>query len=256
MNEQQLKNIIESVIYASDQPMDLNQLMSLFPEDQQPGSDAIKAAIASLQEECESRSIELKEVKSGFRFQVKQDYAEWVSKLWEEKPARYSRASLETLALIAYRQPVTRAEIEEVRGVSVSSQIIKAFVERDWVKVVGHRDVPGKPSLYATTKGFLDYFNLKNLEDLPSLAEIRDIDSINEKLDLSMPGEGPQSDGFEEDITVNDSEITETEDDADVIDINSSSEEVIADEGGAFDEVSDMADSEEDPVVPALTAEN
>lgn len=189
MNEDQLKNILEAVIYASDEPMSLNRLMSLFPEEGHPGRDAIKAAISQLQEEAADRSIELKEVGSGYRYQVRQNYAEWVSKLWEERPARYSRASLETLALIAYRQPVTRAEIEEVRGVSVSSNIIKAFIERDWVKIVGHRDVPGKPALYATTKGFLDYFNLASLENLPSLAEIRDIDSINEKLELSLPGE-------------------------------------------------------------------
>ncbi len=189
MNEDELKNILEAVIYASDEPMSMNRLMSLFPEEGHPGRDAIKTAVSQLQEETADRSIELKEVGSGYRYQVRQNYAEWVSKLWEERPARYSRASLETLALIAYRQPVTRAEIEEVRGVSVSSNIIKAFIERDWVKVVGHRDVPGKPALYATTKGFLDYFNLGSLQDLPSLAEIRDIDSINEKLELSLPGE-------------------------------------------------------------------
>ncbi len=192
MNEDELKKIIEAVLYASDEPMSLNRLISLFPEEGHPGRDAIRSAISQLQEEAADRSVELKEVGSGYRYQVRQDYAEWVSKLWEERPARYSRASLEILALIAYRQPVTRAEIEEVRGVSVSSQIIKAFIERDWVKVVGHRDVPGKPALYATTKGFLDYFNLKSLEDLPSLAEIRDIDSINEKLELSLPGENTE----------------------------------------------------------------
>ncbi len=189
MNEDELKKILEAVIYASDEPMSLNRLIGLFPEETHPGREAIRVAISQLQEETADRSIELKEVGSGYRYQVRQNYAEWISKLWEERPARYSRASLETLALIAYRQPVTRAEIEEVRGVSVSSNIIKAFIERDWVKIVGHRDVPGKPALYATTKGFLDYFNLSNLEDLPSLAEIRDIDSINEKLELNLPGE-------------------------------------------------------------------
>ena len=165
----------------------MKRLMGLFPEDGHPGRDAIKAALDLIQKDCEDRSIELKEVKSGFRFQVRQTYADWVAKLWEEKPARYSRAAMETIALIAYRQPITRAEIEEVRGVSVSTQIIKTLLERDWVKVVGHRDVPGKPALYATTKNFLDYFNLKSLEDLPTLAEIRDIDSINAELDLTMP---------------------------------------------------------------------
>lgn len=204
MNEEQLKNIVEAIIYASDEPVSINKLMSLFPEEGHPGRDAIKTSVEALQQDCENRSVELKEIGSGFRYQVKQDYAEWVSKLWEERPARYSRASLETLALIAYRQPITRAEIEEVRGVSVSSQIIKAFIERDWVKIVGHRDVPGKPALYATTKGFLDYFNLKSLEDLPSLAEIRDIDSINEKLELDLPGETVKSDGLDEDNVVSD----------------------------------------------------
>jgi len=207
MNEEELKKIIEAVLYASDEPMSLNRLMSLFPEEGHPGRDAIRAAISQLQEEAADRSIELKEVGSGYRYQVRQDYAEWVSKLWEERPARYSRASLETLALIAYRQPVTRAEIEEVRGVSVSSQIIKAFIERDWVKVVGHRDVPGKPALYATTKGFLDYFNLTNLEDLPSLAEIRDIDSINEKLELSLPGENTEMEVDEESAESTDTDV-------------------------------------------------
>jgi len=209
MNEDELKKIIEAVLYASDEPMSLNRLMSLFPEEGHPGRDAIRAAISRLQEEAADRSVELKQVGSGYRYQVRQDYAEWVSKLWEERPARYSRASLETLALIAYRQPVTRAEIEEVRGVSVSSQIIKAFIERDWVKIVGHRDVPGKPALYATTKGFLDYFNLTSLEDLPSLAEIRDIDSINEKLELSLPGESTEMDIDEEISESTDADVSD-----------------------------------------------
>ena len=128
------------------------------------------------------------EVGSGFRYQAKQENAEWISRLWEEKPPRYSRALLETLSLIAYRQPITRGEIEDIRGVSVSSNIMKTLMERDWVKVVGHRDVPGKPAMYASTKQFLDYFGLKSLSDLPTLAEIRDIDSINAELDLAEPG--------------------------------------------------------------------
>ncbi len=209
MNKDELKKILEAVIYASDEPMSLNRLMSLFSEESHPGREAIRVAISQLQEETADRSIELKEVGSGYRYQIRQNYAEWVSKLWEERPARYSRASLETLALIAYRQPVTRAEIEEVRGVSVSSNIIKAFIERDWVKIVGHRDVPGKPALYATTKGFLDYFNLSNLEDLPSLAEIRDIDSINEKLELSLPGENIERVVDEEILKETDADISD-----------------------------------------------
>lgn len=186
MNEQELKRIIESILFAADQPVNMNQLLGLFPEGDAPEQDIIEQAIASLQEDYADHSLELREVGSGYRFQVRQDYAAWVSRLWEEKPARYSRAILETLALIAYRQPITRAEIEEIRGVSVSTQIIKTLMEREWVKVVGHRDVPGKPALYATTREFLDYFNLKSLEELPPLAELRDIDSINAELDLEL----------------------------------------------------------------------
>ncbi len=189
MNEDQLKQIIEAVLFAADEPLNLNRMMSLFPEESAPERDMMNQAIARIQEECADRSIELKEVGSGYRFQVKQDYAQWASRLWEERPARYSRATLETLALIAYRQPITRGEIEEVRGVSVSSQIIKSLMEREWIKVVGHRDVPGKPALYATTREFLDYFNLKSLDELPSLAELRDIDAINAELELTMPTE-------------------------------------------------------------------
>ncbi len=186
MNEQELKRIIESILFAADQPVNMNQLLGLFPEGDAPEQDIIEQAIASLQEDYADHSLELREIGSGYRFQVRQDYAAWVSRLWEEKPARYSRAILETLALIAYRQPITRAEIEEIRGVSVSTQIIKTLMEREWVKVVGHRDVPGKPALYATTREFLDYFNLKSLEELPPLAELRDIDSINAELDLEL----------------------------------------------------------------------
>jgi len=176
-------------LFAADEPLNMDRLMGLFPEDSQPGRDEIKQAIATIQDDYQNRSLELKQVGSGYRFQVKQDYAQWSAKLWEERPARYSRATMETLALIAYRQPITRGEIEEVRGVSVSSQIIKSLMERDWIKIVGHRDVPGKPALYATTREFLDYFNLKSLEELPSLAELRDIDAINAELDLTMPTE-------------------------------------------------------------------
>jgi segregation and condensation protein B len=183
MTEQELKRIIESVLFAADEPVSLKQLQGVFGDDNPPETSAIKSAIASLQEDYADHSLELREVGSGYRFQVKQDYAGWISKLWEEKPARYSRATLETLALIAYRQPITRGEIEEIRGVSVSTQIIKTLQDREWIKIVGHRDVPGKPALFATTTEFLDYFNLKSLQDLPPLAELRDIDSINAELD-------------------------------------------------------------------------
>jgi len=193
MNQQELKQIIEAVLFAASEPLNMTQLLSLFGEDDGPEQDTVLEAIRLIQQECDERSVELKQTGSGYRFQVKQRYAQWVTRLLEEKPARYSRATLETLALIAYRQPITRAEIEEVRGVSVSSSIIKSMAERDWVKVVGHRDVPGKPALYATTRGFLDYFNLSSLEDLPSLAELRDIDAINAELDLELPLEQQQT---------------------------------------------------------------
>ena len=137
MNNEELKQILEAVLFAADEPLNINRLMSLFPEDSHPGRDAIKQAIAAIQDDYANRSLELKQVGSGYRFQVKQEYAQWSAKLWEERPARYSRATMETLALVAYRQPITRGEIEEVRGVSVSSQIIKSLMEREWIKIVG-----------------------------------------------------------------------------------------------------------------------
>lgn len=186
---EQLKNIIEAALLASAVPLKVDKLLELFTEDEDVQNEDVSKALTILSEDCVNRGIELKEVRSGFRLQVKQEYTEWVSKLWQERPSRYSRALLETLALVAYRQPITRGEVEQVRGVSVSSHIMKTLLERNWVKVVGHRDVPGKPGLYATTKEFLDYFNLKNLSELPPLSEIRDIDSINAELELEIPTE-------------------------------------------------------------------
>jgi len=173
---------------ASSEPLSIEKMLDLFVEEKEPPArDAIKDALGLIETECEARGVELKKVSSGYRFQARKDFAPWVSRLWEEKPARYSRALLETLVLIAYKQPITRGEIEHVRGVAVSTNIIKTLLEREWVRVVGHRDVPGKPALYATTKSFLDYFNLTSLEELPTLAEIRDLDKINPELDLQQP---------------------------------------------------------------------
>ena len=208
MNEQELKNILQAVIMAASTPMTIDKLLAVFPENAQPERDEIRNALTALEEDCKDTSFELKQVSSGYRFQVKKDYSDYVSRLWEERPARYSRALLETLALVAYRQPITRAEIEGVRGVSVSSTIMKTLLERDWVKVVGHRDVPGKPAIYATTKTFLDYFNLKSLETLPPLAELRDLDKINEELELRYPdmpkaeSDGDAESGDEEGLAV------------------------------------------------------
>jgi len=188
LDSAKIKNIVEAALLAAGQPLSVDRLLNLFMDENQPSREELNDALVALVDECASRGVELVEVGSGFRYQAKQENAQWIARLWEEKPVRYSRALLETLALIAYRQPITRGEIEDIRGVSVSTSIIKTLMERDWVKVVGHRDVPGKPAMYASTKQFLDYFSLKGLSDLPTLAEIRDIDSINAELDLTEPG--------------------------------------------------------------------
>ena len=188
-----LRQIIEAAIMAAGKPLTIANIQALFVSQEElelvdssnkPTKSEIEAALEDIETDMADRGFELKEVSSGWRFQVKQDLAPWVGRLWEEKPQKYSRAMLETLALIAYRQPITRGEIEEIRGVAVSSHIIKTLSERNWVKVIGHKDVPGRPSMYATTKEFLDYFNLKSLEELPTLAELRDLDSLNNELDL------------------------------------------------------------------------
>jgi len=189
MNPEIVKKVVEAALLASGKPLNIDRLMHLFAEgDFQPEKNDIRKALTEISEDCENRGVELKEIASGFRMQVREDMAPWVSRLWEEKPQRYTRALLETLALIAYRQPATRGEIENVRGVAVSSNIIKTLTEREWIKVVGHRDVPGKPAMYGTTKQFLDYFNLKSLDELPSLAELRDFETVNAELDLQLPG--------------------------------------------------------------------
>lgn len=170
-----LKHIVEALLFASDKPMSLKELQEVFPELEQPQSADLEAALLELTEDYQSHSIELKKVASGYRFQVREQMSPWVSRLFEEKPARYSRALLETLAIIAYRQPVTRAEIEDIRGVVVSSNIIRTLMEREWIKIVAHKEVPGRPGLYATTKQFLDHFNLSSLAQLPTLQEIQDL---------------------------------------------------------------------------------
>ncbi len=182
MNQEKIVRIIEASLLAAGSSLSKDKIMELFAEDEKIKPEQIKNALEQLQQEAEGRGIELVEVASGYRYQARQEYAEWIARLWEERPARYSRALLETLSLIAYRQPTTRSDIEQVRGVSVSSSIIKTLLEREWIRVVGHRDVPGKPALYATTKAFLDYFNLKSLDELPSLSELKDLDNLNPEL--------------------------------------------------------------------------
>jgi segregation and condensation protein B len=179
-----LKNVLEALLLASGEPLSLATISSVFSDEEQPGNTEIRKALLELAADYEERGLELKEVASGFRLQVRQEVHPWVSRLREERPQRYSRALLETLALIAYRQPITRGDIEEVRGVSVRTNIIRTLQEREWIRVIGHRDVPGKPALFGTTRVFLDYFNLMSLDDLPSLAEIMDMGSIEPELDL------------------------------------------------------------------------
>jgi len=184
-----VKRIVEGVIMAADKPLSKRAIKEVFDELEVPDDELIQQAIEQLQVDCESRGYELAQVASGYRFQVKQDLARWVSRLWKDRAPRYSRALLETMSLVAYRQPITRGEIEDIRGVAVSTQIIRTLLEREWVKIVGHRDVPGRPAVYATTKQFLDYFNLKSLDQLPPLAEIRELGTISRELNIELPPE-------------------------------------------------------------------
>ncbi|KLD72314.1 SMC-Scp complex subunit ScpB [Xanthomonas pisi] len=189
MDQALITRIIEAALLASSQPLTLAQLQGLFPEEEPAPPGSVERALELLREGCAERGVELVEVASGFRFQVKADVHGWVARLWTERRTKYTRATLETLALIAYRQPITRGEIEQVRGVAVSSNIIQALEEREWIRVVGHRDVPGKPALFGTTKGFLDYFGLKRLDELPPLSELKDIAELEPQLPLDRDGQ-------------------------------------------------------------------
>jgi segregation and condensation protein B len=184
-----LKAIVEGALLAAGGPLTRDSLLDLFDEGDRPGRDELQDALRSLQDDYRGRGVELVEVAGGYRVQVRRECAPWVARLWDERPARYSRALLETLSLIAYRQPITRGEIEDIRGVAVSTNIVKTLTEREWVRVVGHRDVPGRPALYATTRKFLDYFGLRSLNDLPTLAEIRDPQLLGDDLPLDEPGQ-------------------------------------------------------------------
>jgi segregation and condensation protein B len=178
-----IRRIVEAAIMAAPQPLSITQIYALFPDDEPaPPVGSVERAIGELQQACDERGVELIEVASGFRFQVKNDVHNWVARLWTERQSKYTRATLETLALIAYRQPITRGEIEQIRGVAVSALMVKALEDREWIRVVGHRDVPGKPALFGTTKGFLDYFGLKSLDALPPLAELKEIPELDPQL--------------------------------------------------------------------------
>jgi len=191
IDAQQLQKILEGVLLAASKPLPLDRLEALFTETERPAREDLLAALTAIDVDCTGKGYELKKVASGYRMQVRQELSEWVSRLWEEKPQRYSRALMETLSIIAYRQPITRGDIERIRGVAVSTQIVQTLLEHEWVRIVGYRDVPGRPAMYATTRQFLDYFNLNSLEQLPPLSEIRDLDEINRG--LALDEDKPQS---------------------------------------------------------------
>ena len=199
---EQLQKILEAALLAAGQPLSPVQLAALFNDEERPPKGEISRVLEQLGSDCAKRGVELRKVAGGYRLQVKQDLNEWVSRLWKERPPRYSRALLETIALIAYRQPITRGEIESVRGVSVSTNIIRTLQEREWIRVVGHRDVPGKPALFGTTSSFLDSFDLQNLDDLPTLAEIRDMENLEPELQFEAPSQAAALENMEEDMVL------------------------------------------------------
>ncbi|AXK71751.1 SMC-Scp complex subunit ScpB [Lysobacter sp. TY2-98] len=253
MDQTLINRIVEAALLATSQPLSLAQLRELFPEDQPAAPGAIEAAIEHLQADSANRGVELVEVASGFRFQVQADVHPWVARLWTERQTRYTRATLETLALIAYRQPITRGEIEQVRGVTVSSNIIKALEEREWIRVVGHRDVPGRPALFGTTKGFLDYFGLKRLDELPPLSELKDIGELEPQLQFDdaagvappiavagMGDEAAADDDASDTSHVDDAANDDASDDADV------ANEAPVDTAEADDEDNGDSDADDD----------
>lgn len=184
----ELKNIVEAALLVAGQPLTVEKMQAMFPEGSQPAREEIRAVLDALAAEYAARGVELREIGKGWRIQTREKYAEYVARLLEERPPRYSRALLETLAIIAYRQPVTRGEIEHIRGVSVSTDIVRTLTERGWIKEVGRRDVPGRPALLGTTREFLEHFNLKTLEDLPPLSELRSLDEIGAELEHRETG--------------------------------------------------------------------
>lgn len=191
MESQHLRNIVEAALLAAGGPLTLDQLKALFGDNDGPERQEIRDVLTRLQEDYSDRGIQIVEVASGYRIQVRDNMAQWLTRLWEDRPPRYSRALMETLAIVAYRQPVTRGDIEEIRGVAVTTHIIRTLLERDWIKVVGHRDVPGKPAMFGTTRQFLDYFGLKKLDDLPPLAELAQLEPVSVQLELGTADQLP-----------------------------------------------------------------
>ena len=246
MDDNEIKHFLEAALLAAGRPLNIDQLKALFDGRTAPEKAEIRTAITKLNEEYEGRGIVISEVASGFRMQVKASMADRLHKLWEERPPRYSRALFETLALIAYRQPITRGEIEEIRGVTVSSNITRQLLERDWVRVVGHRDVPGRPAMFGTTKGFLDYFSLKKLDDLPPLADLADWESL--RLQLNLP-EVEGRDGSD------DLDLESLESVAESVDETEDAVEDAADGDSEIVAASEAAESDDDSNLPVLYPE-
>ena len=246
MDATEIKYFVEAALLAAGRPLSVDQLQKLFDGRMTPEKAEIRQAVDALNEDYEARGIIIGEVASGFRVQVKSGMADQLQKLWEERAPRYSRALFETLALVAYRQPITRGEIEEVRGVSVSSNIMRSLVEREWVRVVGHRDVPGRPEMFATTKQFLDYFGLKKLDDLPPLADLSDWESLRVQLNLPEVEEDTSDEApVIPELPVLYPEIEEDEDDTEKAELTEASEEMAEADGEAPSE----ADADEDELV-------
>jgi len=242
--DSELQNIIEAALYASNEPLGVRKIMGLFPDDAQPSKVDIQNVILSLQELCEHRGVELRRIGKGWRFQSKEKYSTWLRKLSGNKSPRYSRALLETLSIIAYRQPVTRGDIEEIRGVSVSSDTIRTLEERDWVAQIGHRDVPGRPGLFGTTQGFLEYFNMASLRELPELMDKRDLGEVAKDMNLTLPMDGVQDE--EEAAKHQENVRTEQQAQAEIRDSETDSADVIELHPKGDDAVNDDVSNTED----------
>jgi segregation and condensation protein B len=248
MSDAYLKNVIEAALLAAGRPVSISELQQIFDEHSRPTPKELRAFLEALSADYEGRGVTIKETANGFRFQVRTEFAHEVSRLWPDRPKKYSRALLETLALIAYRQPITRAEIEHVRGVAVNPEIVKTLMERNWVRVVGHRDVPGHPELLGTTAEFLDYFSLKSIDDLPPLAELKSLSDLNLQLPLPVNGDGAAPDAAQA------SDANASVDSGEVPVVNA--EDNAADEGSAHARQADTsldaaADDDEDEELSA-----
>lgn len=242
MNNDQLKQILEAALLAAGRALDMPALEAIFDAAERPARDRLKAVLEDIETDCRDRGYQLQRTASGYRFQVRAELAPWINRLWDEKPKKYSRAVLETLALIAYRQPVTRGDIEQVRGVTVSSDIIRTLQDREWIRSVGHRDVPGRPALYATTRKFLDDFNLRGLDELPPLSEIRDIEVFDGELALDGPAASPAKDAASgnavaEDEATNDTAIAKPHTEAAALAVADADTDTADDTAGALDNV-------------------